>query len=443
TAGVVTRRKLKESASDQHQALLSFIYKQNRTNHKDQQTCLFACFLSQEEPKKVSQALADESWVEAMQEELLQFRLQDVWVLCDLPDGKRVIGTKWVFRNKRDERGTIIKNKARLVAQGYRQEEGVDYDESSQGTLWLTSSPKSMVYVDDIIFGSTKPSMVKDFEELMQKEFKMSSMGELTFLVWLQVKQTTAGIFLSQDKYVKDILNKFDFRNIKPASTPIEAHKSLGKDEEGEEFDVHLYRSMIGCLMYLTASRPDIMFAVYSDYVGDNHDIQKKKKPINFRDVNIVGRRLVSCNARNKQCAISSTEAEYVAAASCCAQVLWMQNQLLDYGFNFMNTEIHIDNESTICIVKNPVLHSKTKHIQIRHHFIRDCYEQRLINVVKTVHNADFYQIIDYLTGCSIHYSLLVDPDLIGPWLQQFWATASLRVINKVPHIRACSWEKI
>ncbi|GJT83942.1 zinc finger, CCHC-type containing protein [Tanacetum coccineum] len=129
TAGVLTRRKLKESASVHHQALLSFIYKQNRTNHKDQQTCLFACFLSQEEPKKVSQALADESWVEAMQEELLQFKLQDVWVLCDLPDGKRVIGTKWVFRNKRDERGTIIKNKARLVAQGYRQEEGVDYDE--------------------------------------------------------------------------------------------------------------------------------------------------------------------------------------------------------------------------------------------------------------------------------------------------------------------------
>ncbi|GJU70077.1 putative ribonuclease H-like domain-containing protein [Tanacetum coccineum] len=129
TAGVQTRRKLQDSTSNQHQALLSFIYKQNRTNHKDQQTCLFACFLSQEEPKKVSQALADESWVEAMQEELLQFKLQEVWVLCDLPEGKRVIGTKWVFRNKRDERGTIIKNKARLVAQGYRQEEGVDYDE--------------------------------------------------------------------------------------------------------------------------------------------------------------------------------------------------------------------------------------------------------------------------------------------------------------------------
>ncbi|GJV01531.1 putative ribonuclease H-like domain-containing protein, partial [Tanacetum coccineum] len=258
TAGVQTRRKLKDSTSNQHQALLSFIYKQNRTNHKDQQTCLFACFLSQEEPKKVSQALADESWVEAMQEELLQFKLQEVWVLCDLPDGKRVIGTKWVFRNKRDERGTIIKNKARLVAQGYRQEEGVDYDEvfapvarieAIRLFLAFASFMGFTVYQMDVksafLYGNiTEEVYVKQppgFEDLMQKEFKMSSMGELTFFLGLQVKQTTAGIFLSQDKYVKDILNKFDFRTIKPASTPIEAHKSLGKDEEGEDVDVHLY----------------------------------------------------------------------------------------------------------------------------------------------------------------------------------------------------------
>ncbi|GJY41808.1 putative ribonuclease H-like domain-containing protein [Tanacetum coccineum] len=131
--------------------------------------------------------------------------------------------------------------------------------QSCQGHLvWPCIMPKEhVVYVDDIIFGSTKSSMVKDFEDLMQKEFKMSSMGELIFFLGLQVKQSNGGIFLSQDKYVKDIPHKFDFRTIKPTSTPIEAHKSLGKD-----VDVHLYRSMIGCLMYLTASRPDIMFAV-------------------------------------------------------------------------------------------------------------------------------------------------------------------------------------
>ncbi|GJT89887.1 putative ribonuclease H-like domain-containing protein [Tanacetum coccineum] len=102
---------------------------QQRTNHKDFQNCLFACFLSQVEPKKVIQALQDPSWIEAMQDELLQFKLQKVWTLVDLPNGKRPIGTKWVFRNKKDERGIVIKNKARLVAQGYTQEEGIDYDE--------------------------------------------------------------------------------------------------------------------------------------------------------------------------------------------------------------------------------------------------------------------------------------------------------------------------
>ncbi|GJV76122.1 putative ribonuclease H-like domain-containing protein [Tanacetum coccineum] len=102
---------------------------QQRTNHKDFQNCLFTCFLSQEEPKKVIRALKDPSWIEVMQEELLQFKLQEIWTLVDLPNGKRAIGTKWVYRNKKDERGIVIKNKTRLVAQWYTQEECIDYDE--------------------------------------------------------------------------------------------------------------------------------------------------------------------------------------------------------------------------------------------------------------------------------------------------------------------------
>nr|GEW18459.1 putative ribonuclease H-like domain-containing protein [Tanacetum cinerariifolium] len=97
-------------------------------NNEDFHTCMFACFLSQDEPKRVHQALKDPSWIEAMQEELIQFKMQKVWVLDDLPNGKRAIGTKWVFRNKKDERGIIVRNKARLVAQGHTQEEGIDYD---------------------------------------------------------------------------------------------------------------------------------------------------------------------------------------------------------------------------------------------------------------------------------------------------------------------------
>ncbi|GKA77763.1 putative ribonuclease H-like domain-containing protein [Tanacetum coccineum] len=256
----------------------------------------------------------------------------------------------------------------------------------------------------------------------MKSRFQMSSMGELTFFLGLQVKHKPDGIFISQDKYVAEILKKFNFASVKTASTPIETQKPLVKDEEASDVDVHLYRSMIGSLMYVTASRPDIMFAVCacsrfqvtpkishlsavktifrylkgkpklglwypressfdlesysdSDYARANLDRKSTTGGCQF-----LGRRLITWQCKKQTIvATSTTEAEYVAAASCCGQVLWIQNQMLDYGFNFMNTKIYIDNESTICIVKNPVYHSKTKHIAIRHHFIRDAYEKKLI----------------------------------------------------------------
>ncbi|GJS14494.1 putative ribonuclease H-like domain-containing protein [Tanacetum coccineum] len=259
------------------------------------------------------------------------FKLQKAWILVDLPNEKRVIGTKWVYRNKKDERGIVIRNKARLVSLGYKQEEGIDYDEvfapvarieairiflafaSYMGfivyqmdvksaflygtideevyaprawyatlstfleqsgyrrgtidkTLFIKKDKKNImlvqVYVDDIIFGSTKKSWCDEFEALMKNRFQMSSMGELTFFLRLQVKQKAAGIFISQDKYVSEILKKFDFISVKHASTLIKTHKPLVKDEEAADMDVHLCRSMIGSLMYLNASRPDIMFVV-------------------------------------------------------------------------------------------------------------------------------------------------------------------------------------
>nr|GEV71365.1 uncharacterized mitochondrial protein AtMg00810-like [Tanacetum cinerariifolium] len=118
------------------------------------------------------------------------------------------------------------------------------------------------VYVDDIIFGSTRKEMCTEFEKMMHKKFQMSSMGELIFFLGLQVNQKEDGIFISQDKYVNEILTKFGFSNVKTASTPMETHKTLLKDEKGEDVDEPLYRSMVGSLMYLTSSRPDIMFAI-------------------------------------------------------------------------------------------------------------------------------------------------------------------------------------
>nr|GEX13214.1 hypothetical protein [Tanacetum cinerariifolium] len=252
-----------------------------RTNHKNLQNCLFACFLSQEEPKNVIQALTDLSWIEAMQEELLQFKLQEVWTLVELPNGKRAIGTKWVFRNKKDKKRIMIKNKARLVAQGHTQEERIIYDEFfapvaktkairlflayasfkdfvdlkihtfpdrvykvEKALYGLYQAPRAwhkgdillvQVYVDDIIFGSTKKELCTTFENLMHEKFQMSSIGELTFFLGLQVNQDNDGIFISQDKYVAKILKKFEFINVKTESTTMETQKPLLKDEDGEE----------------------------------------------------------------------------------------------------------------------------------------------------------------------------------------------------------------
>ncbi|GJR93800.1 putative ribonuclease H-like domain-containing protein [Tanacetum coccineum] len=388
---VQTRRMTKPNSKH---GFLSAIYEGK--NHKDLYTCLFACFLSQEKPKRISKALSH-----------------------------RAIGTKWVFQNKKDERGIVIRNKARLVAQGHTQEECMDYDEvfapvarieairlflayvSFMGFMvyqmdvksaflygqieeevyvcqplgfedpdypdkvykvekalyGLNQAPRAwyetlanyllsngfhrgkidptlfikkqkgdillvQIYVDDIIFGFTKEELCTEFEKLVKDKFQMSSMGELTFFLGLQVKQKKDRIFISQDKYVDKILRKFNYSDVKSASTPVDLEKPLVIDGDGTDLDEHLYRSMIGSLMYITASRPDIMFA------------------ISERQNNI--RPLDSDYAGATQDRKSTTGAEYVAAASCCGQVLWIQNQLLDYGYNFMNTMIHIDNNNLL-----------------------------------------------------------------------------------------------
>ncbi|GJW28302.1 putative ribonuclease H-like domain-containing protein [Tanacetum coccineum] len=348
---------------------------------------------AQEHAMKVTQALTDPSWIEAMQDELLQFRLQKVWRLVDLTKGKHAIGTKWVYRNKKDERGIVVRNKARLVAQGYTQEECINYDEVFAAPVARIDSIRLF-----LAYASFMGFIVYQMD--VKSAFLYGTIEE-------QVKRKDDGIFISQDKYVADILKKFDFVTMKTSSTPIETNKALLKDEEAKDVDAHLYRSMIGSLMYLTASRPTIMFTVCqsklglwypwdspfdleafsnSDYAGANLDRKSTTGGCQF-----LGKRLISWQCKKQTIvANSTTEAEYVAAANCCGQVLWIRNQMLDYGFNFIKTKIYIDNESIVCIVENPVFHSKTKHIEIRHHFIRESYEKRLIQVIKihTDHNV-------------------------------------------------------
>ncbi|GKA05750.1 putative ribonuclease H-like domain-containing protein [Tanacetum coccineum] len=268
-----------------------------RTNHKDLQNCLFACFLSQEEPKKVIHALKDPSWIEAMQEELLQFKIEAIRLFLAYASFKDFvvyqIDVKSDFLYGKIEKEVYVCQppgfedpdfpdrvyKVEKALYGLHQAPRAWYEtfstylldnEFQRGKIDKTLFIKRykgdillvQVYVDDIIFGLTKKELCNAFEKFMHEKFQMSSMGELTFFLGLQVQQKKDGIFISQDKYVDEILKKFRFTKVKTASTPIETQKPLLKDEDGEEVDVHMYRSMIGSLMYLTSSRPDIMFVV-------------------------------------------------------------------------------------------------------------------------------------------------------------------------------------
>ncbi|GKC55167.1 putative ribonuclease H-like domain-containing protein, partial [Tanacetum coccineum] len=226
TSAVQTRSKVYKS-SGAH-AFVSYVQKQRRNNHKDFHHCLFACFLSQHEPKKISEALEDESWVDAMQEELLQFEIQKVWILVDLPYGKKAIGTKWVYRNKKDERGVVVRNKARLVAQGHRQEEGIDYDECLPfekliEELYVSQPP-----------GFLDPKYPQKVYKVVKALYGLHQAPRAWY--------ATLCTFLLKNGYRREILKKIDFANVKTASTPIETQKTLVKDKEASDVDVHLYR---------------------------------------------------------------------------------------------------------------------------------------------------------------------------------------------------------
>ncbi|GJU63748.1 putative reverse transcriptase, RNA-dependent DNA polymerase, partial [Tanacetum coccineum] len=207
----------------------------------------------------------------SMQDELLQFKLQKVWTLVDLLYGKRAIRTKWVYRNKKDERGIVIRNKARLVAQGYTQEEGIDYDEvfapvarieAIRLFLAYASFKDFVVYQMDVKSAFLYGKIEEEVYVCQPPGFEDPEFPDRVYKVEKALYGLHQAPRACQDKYVDEILKKFSFSTVKTTSTPMETSKPLLKDAEAEDVDVHLYRSMIGSLMYLTASRPDIMFAV-------------------------------------------------------------------------------------------------------------------------------------------------------------------------------------
>ncbi|GJW43228.1 retrovirus-related pol polyprotein from transposon TNT 1-94 [Tanacetum coccineum] len=283
------------------------------------------------------------------------------------------------------------------------------------------------IYVDNIIFGSTSQNLCDDFAKIMHDEFEMSMMGELNFFLGLQIKQMEDEIFFNQSKYIKEMLKKFGLEDSKTTKTPMSTEIKLTKDDEADSVDSSKYQGMIGSLLYLTASRPDIMFSVClcarfqenpktthleavkrifryirgtshlglwypkgtgietvvyadSDHAGDYVDRKSTSGICTF-----MGCCLTSWFAKKQTAlAISTTEAEYVSAKKACQQALWMKQALIDYGIRLNNVPIMCDNKGAIDLSKNPVQHSRTKHIEIRHHFRCDNVQKGNISIKKS-----------------------------------------------------------
>nr|GFA97139.1 retrovirus-related Pol polyprotein from transposon TNT 1-94 [Tanacetum cinerariifolium] len=454
-------------------------------------------------------------------EELHQFDRLDVWELVDRPLCTNVINLKWLWKNKRDEENTVIRNKSRLVAKGYAQKEGVDFEESfapvarlevvrlfiayaahksftiyqmdvktvflygplkkevyvnqpdgfvdpyhpdqvyrlkkalyglkqtprvwydelskfllskgfSKGnidpTLFITKHKGDIllvqIYVYDIIFGSTNPNLSKRFEKLMHNKFEMSMMVELKFFLGIQIHQSPCGIFINQAKYAQEILVKHGMTSCDGIGTPM-ATKHLDANLSGTPVDQTKYRSKVGALMYLTASRPDIMHATCycaryqaqptekhltavkqifrllkdtihmglwypkdtgfeltafsdSDHAGCLDSRKSTSGGIQF----LGGDKLVSWSLKKQDCSsMSSAEAKYMSLSTCCAQVLWMRTQLTDYGFHFDKIPMYCDSKAAIAISCNPIQHSRTKHIDVRYHFIKEKVEKGIVGL--------------------------------------------------------------
>ncbi|GJT52688.1 uncharacterized mitochondrial protein-like protein [Tanacetum coccineum] len=361
------------------------------------------------EPKKVIQTLEDPSWIEAMQEELLQFELQKVWTLVDLPNGKRAIGTTWVFRNKKDKRGIVVRNKARLMdvksAFLYGTIEEEVYVCQPPGFEELHFLDKVYkVYVDDIIFGSTKKSLCDEFKGLMHKRFQMSSMGELTFFLGLQVQQKEDGI-----------LKKFDFATVKTTSTLIETNKALVKDEESEAVDVHLYRSMIRSLMYLTTSRPDIMFVVCAYARDSPFDLEA------FFDSDYARASLDRKSTTRDEIVYKKWEDRLERAATTASSLEVEQ----DSGNINRTQSMETLNESF------PEGTDSGSDPRCQDTILGGAEAQ------KPKESNGFEEIIDFLNASSVQYALTVNPTIYTSCIEQFWATTKVKTVNGERQLQA------
>eukprot|EP00253_Pinus_taeda_P007274 PITA_07274 len=401
-----------------------------------------------------------------MNEEIGAIKKSKTWELVDLPEGKDAIGVKWVYKAKSNAEGKIDRHKARLVVKGYKQQQGKDYDETfapvarmetvrivlsiaaqhkwkiyqmDVKSAFLNGVLKEEVYVEKppgyevdgqehkacklqkALYGLKQAlracndaSLIANFKAVMKSEFEMTNLGFLRYFLGIEVDQSENGVFISQDKYVEAMLKRFNMQNSKAAMTPTVVGLKLTKEDSSKDFDPKLYKSIVGSLMYLTATRAYIMHAVslisrfmerpkethwqatkrilryvngtkrfgilYSSSesfmltgYNDNdwaRSVDDRKSTSGY--VFHMGSGAISWASKKQPVvSLSTTEAEYVAATASNIQAVWLRRVLRDLCHAQENgTTIYCDNSSAIALSKNSVFHKRTRHINTKFHFI-------------------------------------------------------------------------
>ncbi|GJX12945.1 retrovirus-related pol polyprotein from transposon TNT 1-94 [Tanacetum coccineum] len=371
--------------------------------HTDSEVCMYALTVNNIKPKNIKEAMIDHSWIESMQDELNQFERLQVWELVPRPEGKNVIALKWLWKNKCDVENIVVWNKIRLVAKGYKHEEGIDFEESFAIVARLEAVRMFIAYA-------------------AHKNITIFQMDVKT-------------AFLNGP--LKEEVDKHGLDECVSMSTPMVTER-LDVDLQGTPTYQTTYCHMIGGLMYLTASHPGITFATFVcaryqarptvkhlkevkrifRYLRQSYNIglwylkDSGFELIAYLDANqagckddckstsgglqLLGGKLVSWSSKKQDCtAMSNAEAEYVSLSACCTQVIWMRTQLLDYGYKYNRIPMYCNSKSAIAISCNPVQHSKTKHIDIWYHFIKEHVEKGTVEIYFV---GTEYQLVDLFT---------------------------------------------
>ncbi|XP_015577125.2 uncharacterized mitochondrial protein AtMg00810-like [Ricinus communis] len=382
------------------------------------------------EPSSYFEAANSPEWLKAMQDEIDMIEKNGTWQLTRKPDSKQAIGVKWA------PRAWYSRIDSHLIQQGFERS-------PNEATLYVKHYEEEKriivsVYVDDLLVTGTASNFLIEFKKQMEKEFEMSDLGPMKYFPGIEITQCDSGIFISQKKYDLDILKKFKLESCKPVATPLILNETLSKNDE-KLLNPSIFRSLVGSLLYLTATRPDSMFSAsllsrFMSSPSQTH-LGAAKRVLKFlkgsadhgiwylrtRDVNLIGYAdsdwagsiddmkstsgylfslgsgVFSWNAKKQDVVAQSTaEAEYISAAAAANQAIWLRNLLNDLGFQCSSpTKLFCGNKSAIAIAENPIQHGRTKHINVKYHAIRKA-EKNL--QIKLIHCSSEEQLADSLT---------------------------------------------